>query len=794
MNLINSVINIVVLPFVFIGDLVISLFFFPVAFLKQIASNKSRKKRAKSGTFKLKKTKKGISLSLTMALFGNRVKRRLSLFINYILILLKKLGSRLRVLLSLPFTIIHAISANNKKIQIKKQIERRKAERYKNGIYKPSIFYKLKYVFVGFLFSFIFLFVPLLAFVFVSELPNPAHLSANYIPKTTKIMDRNGNLLYEIYANQNRTVVKLADVPKTLRDATIAIEDKDFYNHPGFDLRGILRAFVTNVRNEGFQGGSTITQQLIKSAFLTPEPTVIRKVKEVTLAFWAERVYSKDEILELYLNYVPYGGTAWGIQAASEIYFGKSVHDLTLSESAFLAGLPQSPSVYSPFFGNPDLWKKRQKEVLDSMVKQGYVTKREAEQASAQELVFQEPDVPLKAPHFVMYVRNLLVQKYGISEVERGGLQVITSLDLEVQEEAEKIVAEQVEGDASLNVGNGAALVTDPTNGDIIAMVGSKNYFDVNQDGNVNLTTSLRQPGSSIKMVTYALALSEGYTEATILDDTPLTIPGRDGSPSYTPVNYDGTFHGRVPLRTAFANSFNIPPVRIAQKLGPTSIKDFGEQMGISSWKSAQNYGVSITLGGLEVRMTDMATVYGTVANSGTRVSLAPIREVKDSYGVNVFKKTPISIPVLDPGVAFIISDILADNNARAAAFGPSSTLNIPGRRVSVKTGTTDSKRDNWTIGFTPNVVVATWVGNNDNTPMNQALASGITGAAPMWNRIMTYMLDKVGTPSAVTVPSNVIRKFCVGQERYFIQGTESTVNCRGNGPQSPLTPSPRIN
>lgn len=692
-------------------------------------------------------------------------------------------------LIFLPFVMIYRLAIGN--TSDTQGGSARKSSQKKiivKNYHKPSIFYKLKYVLIGFIFSLIFIFLPLISFLFISDLPNPGGLSLNYIPKTTKIYDRNGALLYEIFVNQNRSIVTLADVPKTLRLATVAIEDKDFYRHPGFDVRGIARAFVTNVRKEGFQGGSTLTQQLVKSAFLTPDPTVLRKIKEIVLAFWAERVYSKNKILELYLNYVAYGGTAWGVQSASDIYFGKHVQDLDLAQSAFLAGLPQSPSVYSPFSGHGSLWKERQKEVLDAMVKEGYVTREEADEAYKEELVFRSQKVPLKAPHFVMYVRKILQERYGLSEIERGGLSVTTTIDLPTQEEAEKIVANEVESDAYLNIGNGATLISNPAQGDILAMVGSRDYFDDDQDGNVNLTTASRQPGSSIKLITYALALSSGYTEATILDDTPLTIPGTSGSPAYKPVNYDSTFHGKVPLRTAFANSYNIPPVRLAQKFGPESIKSFGEKMGISSWRNVKDYGVSITLGGVNTNMADLVTAYGVVANGGDRVELDPILEVKDSTGKVIYKKKALATPVLNPGVAFIISDILADNKARSGAFGPNSTLNIPGSRVSVKTGTTDSKRDNWTIGYTPKVVVATWVGNNDNTPMNQALTSGVTGAAPMWNKLMTMMLEKVGSSSALNIPDNITKKFCVGQQRYFIKGTEK-ISC---AVPSSATPTPQ--
>ncbi|HRN96750.1 MAG TPA: transglycosylase domain-containing protein, partial [Candidatus Levybacteria bacterium] len=396
----------------------------------------------------------------------------------------------------------------------KRSTAKKRGRPAKKQIYKTTFLYKLKFFVLGVVMSCIFIFIPLLGVVFISELPDPSNLSIAYVPKTTKIYDRNNVLLYEIYANQNRTIIPLNTVPSYLKQATIAIEDKDFYEHPGFDLRGIIRAFVSNVSTDYRQGGSTITQQLIKSAFLTPEPTIKRKVKEVVLALWAEQKYTKNQILEMYFNYVPYGGTAWGVESASEIYFGKKVSDLTLAESAFLAGLPKAPSIYSPFSGEGTLWKNRQKDVLAAMVRDGYINQKQANDAFKEELTFISPKVPIKAPHFVMYVKDLLVQQYGITEVERGGLQVKTSLDYSMQQSVEAMVTDHVDRNAYLNVQNGASVVTDPRNGDILAMVGSKNYFDTEHDGNVNVATSLRQPGFTIKTVTYTLALQNGYTEA----------------------------------------------------------------------------------------------------------------------------------------------------------------------------------------------------------------------------------------------------------------------------------------
>ncbi len=666
------------------------------------------------------------------------------------------------------------------KITAKIRFPQRRLKRSQKNIVissKPSLLLKFKYVGLGTLFACIFFFMPALFFLFLSDLPKLSNLSVNYIPKTTKILDRNGNLLYEIYANQNRTIVRLEKIPKKLQEATIAIEDKDFYKHDGFDVKGIARAVYVDATKKELQGGSTITQQLIKSALLTPEPTITRKVRELVLAFWAEQQYTKNQILELYFNYVPYGGTAWGVEAASQIYFGKDVSSLTLSESAYLAGLPQAPSQYSPFAGDGSLGKKRQKEVLTAMVSEGYITKDQAGRAYSERLIFASSQVPIQAPHFVMYVRDLLIRKYGLFEVERGGLQVTTSLDINTQKMAEEVVSDEVQKNGYLGIGNGAALVTNPQTGDILAMVGSSDYFDADHDGNVNITTSLRQPGSTIKLITYALALSKGYTEASILEDLPLSIPNQGGQ-AYTPVNYDGKFHGKVPLRIAFANSFNIPAVRVAQKMGVDAIVQFGKQMGISSWGSAENYGLSITLGAAEVTMKDLATAYGVIANGGNKIELDPILLITDTDGKIIAKKEVKEVSVIDAGIAYIISNILADDKARSIEFGTNSPLVIPNKKVSVKTGTTDNKRDNWTVGFTPDTLVATWVGNNDNTPLSQALASGITGAAPMWHRIMENMLNS-NEPMEITMPDDIVVKNCFGYDAYFIRGTETKDTCK---------------
>jgi len=642
----------------------------------------------------------------------------------------------------------------------------------------------LRWFLSGVLFTIIFFFIPYQTWLWLSNLPNPQLLSLREIPVTTKIFDRNGFLLYEIYADQNRTPVTLDKIPKFLKEATIAIEDKDFYRHPGFSIKGIVRAIKEIILNRRLQGGSTITQQLVRSALLTPEPTLTRKLKEIILSFWAERIFSKDQILEMYFNQVPYGGTAWGVEAASQTYFGKSVKDLNLSESAFLAGLPASPSVYSPYGIHPELGMVRQKEVLRKMVEEGYITKEQEAKASQEKLVFVPPKIKITAPHFVMYVKDILEKKYGSRLVSMGGLRVFTSLDINLQEMAQEIVTAEVGKLTNLNVGNGAALITNPKTGEILAMVGSKDYSDRENEGNVNVALSLRQPGSAIKVVNYSLALEKGFTAATFLDDSPTTFYIA-GQPPYTPVNYDGRFHGKITLRSALANSYNVPAVKVLNQLGVKAMIDQGRKMGITSWKDESNFGLSLTLGGGEVTMLDMARVYGTLANKGLKQELVPILKIVDYKGQILEEtKTKQGLPVISPGTAFILSDILADNLARSPAFGPNSLLNIPGKTVSVKTGTSNNLRDNWAIGYTPSYVVVVWVGNNDNKPMNW-VASGVTGATPIWHNIMKNLLkEKQDEP--FLPPEGIIKAEVCGRIEYFIAGTEKTVSC-----PPPPSPSP---
>jgi len=608
---------------------------------------------------------------------------------------------------------------------------------------------------------------------------------------STKIYDRNGKLLYDIFQNQRRTPVELSEIPLYLRQATIAIEDKDFYKHQGFDLKGWLRAIYNIVIYHKLQGGSTLTQQLVKNVLLSNERTFTRKIKEFILAVQIERKYTKDQILQMYLNEAPYGGTAWGVEAAAEIYFNKKVSQLNLLESAILAGLPQRPSVYSPYSADPEAYKWRTQAVLRRMREDGYISK-DLENAALKELEkveFAKRQESLKAPHFVMYVKKILEERYGERVVERGGLKVITTLDLDLQEKAQQIVSEEIAKVEKLHITNGAALVMDPKTGEILAMVGSKNYDDPNYDGKVNVTLSLRQPGSAIKPVTYVTAFKKGYTPATLLMDVKTSFPGGN-KPEYVPENYDGKFHGPLQVRYALGSSINVTAVKMLAKVGLSEMLKQAYEMGFSTLEPTKEnlsrLGLAVTLGGGEVRLIDMVSAYSAFANSGFKVEPVSILKVTDRQGKVLEENKPLSgRRVLTAEQAYLISNILSDNEARLLTFGSRSALYFPDRQVAVKTGTTNDKRDNWAVGWTPSVIVGVWVGNNDNSPMKE-VASGVSGASPIWKRIILEAM--AGKPKEdFTVPEGIVTAEVdavsgfrahdnfPSRVEYFIKGTEPT-------------------
>ncbi len=645
----------------------------------------------------------------------------------------------------------------------------------------------------------------------VKDLPDPNKLLSQTPPLTTKLYDRSGQLLYKIYRDQNRSLVTLDKIPPYLINATVAVEDKKFFEHNGFSIEGIIRALKRNLLNQQMEGGSTITQQLIKNTLLTPEKTIKRKLKELVLAFQAELIFSKNEILEMYLNTVPYGGTAYGVQEAAQTYFDKNVEDLSLAEAALLTGLPAAPSKYSPFGSNPELSIVRQHEVLRRMVENNYITPFEAEKAKSEKIYLAPLRNSIQAPHFVMYLKDWLTDNFGVLEVEQGGLNVISSLDLDIQYMAEKALKEELEKLKNMNVNNGAVLVLNPHTGEILAMVGSKDYFNQSVDGNVNVALQLRQPGSTIKLINYTYALENGYTAASIISDTPISyqIPGQA---PYTPINYDLRWHGNVTLRQAFASSFNVPAVKVLASFGVDKMLSQGEKMGINTWQDKSRYGLSLTLGGGDVKMIELAKAYAIIANQGKDLTLFPVLAVKDQNRKTLLEnncydgfvqkqsilaceakeKNPVQkceqAQIVNPGVAYIISSILSDNQARTPAFGPNSLLNIDKQTVAVKTGTTNDKRDNWCIGYSADYLVAVWVGNNDNQPMS-AVASGITGATPIWHNIMTELFQNKAKKD-FPLPGNIKEieicpingllacDACSGKKEYFLSGTEPKYHC----------------
>ncbi len=624
-------------------------------------------------------------------------------------------------------------------------------------------------------------------YLFFSYLPSPANIGKVNYSLTSHMYDRNGKLLYVFYRDQNRTPIAIRDLQPYVYQAAIAIEDKDFFKHKGVSLvGGIFRAFLENIKSDNIQGGSTITQQLVKSALLTPEQTITRKVREMVLALWTERMYDKYEILEMYLNQVPYGGSSYGIEEASKTFFNKKAKDLTLDQAALLAGLPQAPSIYSPYT-NPEYATQRRNEVLQKMYQQGYIQLKEYNEARNVPLDIVPPTVAIRNPHFVFYTKQVLEQKYGTKMVEEGGLNIQSTIDSDLQDVVDQILREEVEKIKYLNVTNGAVLVTKPQTGEILAMAGSIDYY-LQPFGSYNVTTGQRQPGSSIKPLVYALALQNGQTAATTIVDAPTTFTSPGATEVYRPVNYDGRFHGMVTMRQALANSYNIPAVKTIESVGVGSFIEFAKRLGITTFEDPTRYGLSLSLGGGEVRMVDMATAFGVLANQGNRVDVTPIEKILDYQNVLVESLDPQPVSAVSPEVAYIVSDIISDNAARVAAFGPRSALEIPGYRVAVKTGTTDNKKDNWTIGYTPEYLVSVWVGNNDSTPMNPQLTSGVTGAAPIWNRIMTHILKTYSQKNTwYNIPQNIVSRPCAGRMEYFVAGTEGSArNCAAPIPVTP--------
>lgn len=590
------------------------------------------------------------------------------------------------------------------------------------------------------------LLIVLVFFWFSRGLPNPNQLINREVAQSTKIYDRTGeNILYEISGDQKRTLVALKDIPSNVKNATIAIEDKNFYKHGGFSIWAMFRTAVTNVIFHRSAGGSTLTQQFIKNAVLTNEKSITRKIKELILSQRLENRFSKDEILQMYLNEIPYGSNAYGVQAASQKYFGKNVQDLNLSEAATLAAMIQTPSRYSPYGPNKELLLGRKNYVLNLMAEQGYISEGERDAAKKAEIKFKDPDNNMAAPHFVMYVKAILAEKYGEKTIEQGGLKIYTTLDLVKQKAAEEAIKNQTQNyPAKYNANNAALVSIDPKTGQILAMVGSRDYFDDTIDGQVNVATSLRQPGSSMKPIVYASLFEKGYTPATILYDV-VTNFSTDPANSYTPHDYDLKERGPVSIRQALAGSLNIPAVKAIYLAGINNVLDLADNLGYTSLAQRDRYGLSLVLGGAEVQLLEHTNAYSAFARDGQLSSVSSILKVVDKNGKTLEEYQPSEKKVLDSQIARLINSILTDNNARTYIFGAKNYLTLSDRPVAAKTGTTNDYHDAWTIGYTPSLVTGVWVGNNNYKAMKKG-SDGSILAAPIWHNYMAAVLT--GTPA----------------------------------------------
>jgi len=659
-------------------------------------------------------------------------------------------------------------------------------------------------------------------------LPSVASLPNKVLTPSIRITDRNGRLLYEIIPQTGgrNTVLSIDSIPQCLKDATIAVEDKNFYSNPGVDLTGIVRAMWLNLKGgETIAGGSTITQQVARNLLLTQderaERTLRRKLREAVLAWQMTRKLSKDEILALYLNQINYGGMAYGVEAASQTYFGKAAKDLLLPECALIAGLPQAPGVYNPFT-NPDLAKQRQGIVLGLMEKQGYITHEQGVSAEATPLSYNPAPYPIEAPHFIWIIKAQIDELISSGTLHTGqSLVVRTTLNLDAQHLAEETLRRRIDAfkreDNALshNVNNAALVVLEPRNGEILALVGSADFFDQSIDGALDMATSPRQTGSAFKPFIYALTLDptrpDAWTAATPILDVSTTFTIRDGTP-YTPMNYDEQEHGPVPVRTALGSSLNIPAVKTLQAVGIENTINLAHRLGITSLGEAGQYDLSLVLGGGQMSLLQLSTAYATLANNGYYTGNTSILDIKDADRNLLFTQARTQpLQIFDPRVTWLINDILSDDSARSLGFGLNSTLKLD-RTAAVKTGTTTNFHDNWTIGYTPDLLVGVWVGNSGYEAMHNV--TGLTGAAPIWHEVMRGLLQghpdqPFARPDGLTqvevcdisglLPSSACQHV---RTEWFIAGTEPTqtdttyqqvwVDALTNSPANDSTPIER--
>ena len=631
-----------------------------------------------------------------------------------------------------------------------------------------------------------------LIWVSTLEIPDLSSFEERRVLQSTKIYDRTGEvLLYDLFQDVRRTVIPFEEISRHIKNATIAIEDDQFYNHHGIEPKAIVRAALTNLGQGdllGGQGGSTLTQQVIKNSILQKEKTLTRKVKEWILAVKLERVLSKEEILGIYLNESPYGGTIYGVEEASQAFFGKKAADLSLGEGAYLAALPQAPTYLSPYGNNKEALDTRQKLVLKRMLEQRLISEEEYKSAEAEGVQFQPQAVTgIRAPHFVMFVRDQIVRKYGEEALSQRGLRVITTLDWDLQKEAERIVAKHGATNVEKFKATNAGLVaTDPKTGDLLVMVGSRDYFSEEIEGNFNVALASRQPGSVIKPFIYATAFSKGYLPDTIVFDvrtqfSPLCPPDSfsSESPCYSPNNYNNKFKGPINLRSSLAQSLNIPAVKVLYLAGVRDSLKLAADMGITTLNDPDRYGLTLVLGGGEVRLLDITYAYGVFANEGVVAEPRSIIRVEDNRG-NIIDETRIATKrVLEKNAALMISEVLSDNVARTPLWGANSLVNFPNRSVASKTGSTNTLRDAWLMGYAPNIAVGTWVGNNDNSPMGGGLSGFIV--TPMWREFMDYALAKLPEESFTqpTINRVGVKPILRGE---FIDATELLQTVAGGG------------
>ncbi len=594
-------------------------------------------------------------------------------------------------------------------------------------------------------------------FIYKYKTPSVEELSKPKFPETSVIYDRTGQIaLYQIHGEENRKILPHSEIPDTIRTATIYAEDKAFYKHLGIDPLSITRALKTNIERKGvFQGGSTITQQLARNIYLTREKTLWRKFMEALIAIKIERNFTKDEILDLYLNEVPYGSNAYGVESASQTFFKKDASKLNFSEAILLASLPKAPTYYSPYGNHTGRLLDRYDEILKEIEKSGTVSREEIDETNNVDILAKVApfSTPIRAPHFVFYVIENLEKEYGREFLEKGGLKVATTLDIDLQKTAEKSISEGVIKNTTNRASNAALVALDPKTGEILAMVGSKDYFNKSQDGQVNVTISQRQPGSSFKPIVYATAFEQGYQPETLVTDAPTDFGPDGGGQDYIPRNYDGKFHGTLPMRKTLAMSLNIPAIKTLRAVGIDNAISMAHRLGITTLNDRERYGLSLAIGGAEVSPLDLTGAFSVFANDGIKSDVHAIREIRDKNdNSHIFEIRREEI--LNPQVARKINSILSDNEARKAIFGPRSPLYIPGKIVAAKTGTSQEFRDAWTVGYTPFIAVGVWAGNNDSRPMKDG-ADGVFVAAPIWRSFMDQALNRYPGGSFISYESS---------------------------------------